>query len=314
MELTIGQHYTWKGLRRTVQRVCKACTTCKEAKHGAKKYGIVPPKKADVLPWHTVCIDLIGPYKIGKKDKQVSLHCMTMIDPATGWFEIAEVPSRQADDISNILELTWLTRYPWPTEVIMDRGREFAKEVREMIMGECGCVRKLITTRNPQANAMVERIHQVIGSMINSMQIRDADSLGPYGWQGILAALRQAVRSTVHTTTRATPTQLVFGRDAILNVGFEADWQYIKERKQHRILQNNARENESRIVHQYSVGDRVMVRQKPNRKYGTDKQRGPYTVTRVNEDNGTLRLTKVTYNGGAVTQTWNVRNVDPCRD
>ena len=181
-------------------------------------------------------------------------------------------------------------------------------------MGEYGCVRKLITTRNPQANAMVERIHQVIGNMINSMQIRDSDSLGECGWQGIMAALRQAVRSAVHTTTRATPTQLVFGRDAILNVGFEADWQYIKDRKQHRILQNNAKENESRIVHEYQVGDRVMVRQKPNRKYGTDKQIGPYTVTRVNEDNGTLRLTKVTDNGGAVTQTWNVRNVDPCRD
>jgi len=121
------------------------------------------------------------------------------------------------------------------------------------------------------------------------------------------------VRSTVHTTTRATPTQLVFGRDALLNIGFEANWQYIKDRKQKRILQNNARENEKRVIYQYSVGDRVMVKQKPNRKFGSDKQLGPYTVTRVN-DNGTLTLTKVTANGGAVTQTWNVRNIDPCRD
>ena len=121
------------------------------------------------------------------------------------------------------------------------------------------------------------------------------------------------MRSTVHATTRATPTQLVFGRDALLNIGFEANWQHIKERKQKRILQNNARENESRIVHQYNIGDRVMVRQKPSRKCGSDKQKGPYTVTRVN-DNGTLMLTKATANGGAVTQTWNVRNIDPCRD
>ena len=313
MELTIGQHYTWKGQRRTIQQVCKACRVCKEAKFGPKKYGIIPPKRAEVTPWHTLCIDLIGPYKIGKGKKEIRLHCMTMIDPATGWFEIVQVPNRQADDISNLLELTWFTRYPWPTEVVMDRGKEFAAEVREMIIKEYGCVRKLITTRNPQANAMVERVHQVIGNMINSLQLTDADSLGEYGWAGILAAVRQAVRSTVHTTTRATPTQLVFGRDALLNIGFVADWQYIKDRKQHRILQNNARENESRIVHQYNVGDRVMVRQKPNRKYGSDKQRGPYTVTRVN-DNGTLRLSKATNNGGAVIQTWNVRNVSPCWD
>jgi hypothetical protein len=43
----------------------------------------------------------------------------------------------------------------------------------------------------------------------------------------------------VHTTLRAKPTQVVLGRDAILNVSFEADWQYIKEHKQRLIVQNN---------------------------------------------------------------------------
>ena len=182
-----------------------------------------------------------------------------------------------------------------------------------MLKRDYGCVRRLITTRNPQANAIVERVHQVIGNMIRVLEVKSKNDLGEYGWQGVLSAVRQAVRSTVHTTTRATPTQLVFGRDAILNIGFEANWQYIKERKQHRILQNNARENATRVIHDYSVGDRVMVRQNPNRKFGSDRQLGPYTVTRVN-DNGTLRLAKVTNNGGAVFQTWNVRNIDPCRD
>ena len=313
MELTLGQHFTWSGIRNTTRRVCKACRVCKETKHGPKRCGIMPPKDPEVIPWHALCVDLIGLCKIGKGKKQTILHCLTMIDPATGWFEIAQAPNRRADEVSNVLEMTWLTRHPWPTEVIMDRGREFAREVREMLINDCGCVRKLITTRNPQANSMVERVHQVIGNMVNVLQLRNVDDLGDLGWSGILSAIRQAVRSTAHTTTRATPTQLVFGRDALLNIGFEANWQCVKDRKQKRIPQNNARENESRIVHQCNIGDRVMVRQKPNRKCGSDKQKGPCTVTRVN-DNGTLTLTKVTTNGGAVTQTWNVRNIDPCRD
>ena len=123
--------------------------------------------------------------------------------------------------------------------------------------------------------------------MVRSIGIRDSRDLGHYGWTGILAAVRQAMRSTVHTTLRATPTQLVFGRDALLNVSFEADWQYIKERKQKLILQNNKRENAKRIPHTYSVGDRVMVRKDPNRKHGSNQYKGPYTITRVN-DNGTV--------------------------
>ena len=55
-------------------------------------------------------------------------------------------------------------------------------------------------------------------------------------------------------------------------------------------------------IHAYSVGDKVMVRRQPNRKHGSDRQQGPYTVLRVNE-NGTLRLSKATPNDGAVIQT-----------
>ena len=142
----------------------------------------------------------------------------------------------------------------------MDRGREFAAEVRETLKNEYGINRKMITTRNPQANSIIERVHQVIHNMIRSIGIRDARDLGHYGWTGILSAVRQAMRSTVHTTLRAMPTQLVFGCDALLNVSFQADWQHIKERKQKLILQNNKRENAKRIHHHYTVGDQVMVR------------------------------------------------------
>jgi len=41
-----------------------------------------------------------------------------MIDPATGWFEIVEIPNKKADEIANLLEQTWLVRYPWPQNVI----------------------------------------------------------------------------------------------------------------------------------------------------------------------------------------------------
>ena len=132
-----------------------------------------------------------------------------------------------------------------------------------------------------------------------------------FGFDGILSAVRRAVNSTVHATLRATPTQFVFGRDALLNISFQADWEYIKERKQKLILQNNARENTTRRDYTYTVGQEVYVKQMPNRKHGegADQCRGPYAVTRVN-DNGTVQLSRATTRG-AVLQTWNIRNIDP---
>jgi hypothetical protein len=41
-----------------------------------------------------------------------------------------------------------------------------------------------------------------------------------------------AVQSTFHTPLQNTPGQLVFGRDMILNVKHEANWEWIGARKQ----------------------------------------------------------------------------------
>ena len=313
MELTIGQHYYWKNMRRTIQHVVGRCQTCQLTKPKTRKYGQLPEKTADAVPWKTLCIDLIGPYTIGKGKYATTLHCLTMIDPATGWFEITKVAAKDSMTVANKLELKWFTRYPWPTEVVMDRGTEFMGEVKRMIHDDYGITRKPITTRNPQANAMVERAHQTIHNMIRSQRIRDKRDLEGESWEGILAALRFAMNSTVHTTNRATPSQLVFGRDAMLNVSFEANWQYIKERKQKLIQQNSKRENKTRIPHIYNVGDKVLVLQDPNRKHGEDRYKGPYTINQVN-DNGTVKLTQGTKNGGVVYQTWNVRQVMPYKD
>ena len=148
--------------------------------------------------------------------------------------------------------------------------------------------------------------------LIRTLQIRTKDDLDPdFKWSGLLSAVRRAVVSTVHTTLLATPTQLVFGRDALLNISFQADWEYIKERKQKLIRQNNHRENATRKPYTYGVGDRVMIMQDPNRKHGSDRFIGPFTVTQVN-NNGTVKLSKNADTGGAVHETWNIRNLEPC--
>jgi hypothetical protein len=51
-------------------------------------------------------VDLIGPYNIQRKNKKkpLTLWAVTMIDPATGWFEIASITTKRADVIANIIE------------------------------------------------------------------------------------------------------------------------------------------------------------------------------------------------------------------
>ena len=40
-----------------------------------------------------------------------------MIDPVISWFEMAEIKTKRADIIVNVVGTTWLTKYPYPTHV-----------------------------------------------------------------------------------------------------------------------------------------------------------------------------------------------------
>jgi len=305
-EETIRQHLWWPNMRDDIKRHIGTCDICQKYKKHNQKYGLLPEKEAEAEPWDRLCVDLIGPYTIRRKGKQpLRMQCCTMIDPATGWFEIAQYDDKRAITIANVVEQYWLTRYPWPTRITFDRGSEFiGHEFKRMIKEDYGIKAKPITVRNPQANAIVERVHQTIGNMIKTFQLEDnyLDEDDP--WAGILSATAFAVRSTYHTTLQATPGQLVFGRDMILNIQHTANWKAIKDRKQQIIKKNNLRENRTRIPHTYRRGEKVLLRRDGQNKYERPWD-GPYKILQVNT-NGTVRLRI-----GAVADTVNIRRIHP---
>ncbi len=210
--------------------------------------------------------------------------------------------------MANIVEQEWFCRYPWPTQVTFDRGSEFiGRDFKNMVTNDYGVVCKPITTRNPQSNAIVERVHQVIGNIIRSFELQTnyLDEEDP--WTGILSATAFAVQSTYHTTLQKSPGQLVFGRDMMFNIKHIADWEYIRERKQSIISKNNKAENAKRIPHVYKSGDKVMLKIGTENKY-EQPYSGPHQIIKVN-NNGTVRLQM-----GAVLDTVNIRRIDPYRD
>ena len=105
-----------------------------------------------------------------------------------------------------------------------------------------------ITTRNPQANAILERAYQTIGNILRTFKVQNMvlDDINP--WDGILAA------------TIYTPAQLVFGCDSLINVSHEANWQLIKASKQALFDKGNARENCKRKEYTYKSGDKVLLK------------------------------------------------------
>ena len=85
--------------------------------------------------------------------------------------------------------------------------------------------------QNPQANSAVERVHQMMGNVLRTFDIPDAETPQEQVL-GTLAAIACGVCSAMHTTIRATPMQLAFGHDTILNTNHITDWKCTQSRKQ----------------------------------------------------------------------------------
>jgi hypothetical protein len=75
-----------------------------------KKYGLLPPKIAEshtVSLGHGMCGS--GGFIYNKDTSQNTLHsllALTMIDPATGWFEIVEATNKSATSIQDLFHNT----------------------------------------------------------------------------------------------------------------------------------------------------------------------------------------------------------------
>ena len=103
-----------------------------------------------------------------------------------------------------------------------------------------------------------------------------------------------ATRATIHSTSRATPAQLVFGRNTMLNVQHEANWSYIKERRNKISSKNNKLENATCRKHEYIINNKVLLKMQANLKYGTDAYTGPFKIVLAN-NNGTVKKKRLRY-------------------
>ena len=83
------------------------------------------------------------------------------------------------------------------------------------------------SVKNTQANAILERVHQVIMTMLRTAEIDMANSVAPSDIAIFLTNAAWAIRSTYHTVLKASPGTAIFGRDMLFNIPYIADWNKI---------------------------------------------------------------------------------------
>jgi hypothetical protein len=122
-----------------------------------------------------------------------------------------------------------------------------------------GIKRKQTSVKNPQVNAILERIHGVLWNMLRTSKLDMAELVKASDINIFLSDAARAVCSTYHTVLKASPGAAIFGRDMLFDVPFIADLQKIVEYRQQLTDLGNARENKGRIDYGYEVGQKVLL-------------------------------------------------------
>jgi transposase InsO family protein len=306
---TIALHFYHAHLRSRVEQILHSCDICLRYKLTGRGYGELPPREALIAPWQEVAVDLIGPWKIKIFGQTFVFDSLTMIDTVTNFVELARINNRTAAHVGLQFENNWLSRYPRPMRCIFDQGPEFKTDFQNVLRRH-GIKPIPTTTKNPQANAICERMHQTVENALRPLLYAYPPRNAEQAALLVDTALQTAaysVRTAVHGTLKISPGALVFHRDMILDIPVVADLELLRQQRQALIDQQLIRENRKRISHDYRPGDNVLLKTyRPNTL--EERTTGPFAIIEVHT-NGTVTIQRNAH----VIERINIRRLKPYR-
>jgi hypothetical protein len=158
-------------------------------------------------PWHTIGIDIMGPFPPTPRQKRFLL---LIVDYFTRWVELFALRQTTATHFANVLIDEVICRYGVPLHILSDNGPQFISHWFNEICRALGITHKLTANYHPQTN-MRERVNRTLKA-----QIAIYAQQHPGLWDKELQKLAFAIRTSVNETTGDTPAYLNLGRNPVL--------------------------------------------------------------------------------------------------
>jgi hypothetical protein len=155
---------------------------------------------------------------------------------------VEEIFNKTSEHIAWLVNKMWLSRYPRCHYIICDNGSEFELNF-EYLCVTYGIKRKPTTVKNPQANAILECLHQVSAQMLHTAELDMAETVTPNDVDVFLDSVAWAICSNYHTVFKTSQGVAIFGRNMLFNIPFIANWKKIGDYRQHQTDLKMALEN-----------------------------------------------------------------------
>lgn len=213
----IKKYYYWTGLKEQIQKFISTCDDCQRFKYTVIKKQPMTITTTATSAFQKIALDLFGPLE---EDSEGNRFVLTLQCDLSKFTEAYAIKNKEATTVAKAFVSNFILRYGIPREVISDLGSEFIASVFRECCNILNIKQLTSTAYHHQSVGALEISHKSLGAFLR-MQI----SKFPDEWSTWLPYWSFAYNTTVHTETRYTPYELVFGKHCILpsNVGETVD-------------------------------------------------------------------------------------------
>ncbi|CAF0913458.1 unnamed protein product [Didymodactylos carnosus] len=194
----------WPGMRRDVFKYTQACSSCQQFKYCNRPSSTPMQLHLVTEPWHTIEIDMMGPFPPTQRQKQ---YLLVVVDYFTRWVEMFPLRTTTATDMAIVIVNEVICRYGCPKYILSDNGPQFVAEMFTAICKDLGIKNKFTATYHPQTN-MTERVNKTVKQMV--AQYAEGK---PNSWDKEIAKLAFSIRTSVNDSTGQSPAFLNLSRE-----------------------------------------------------------------------------------------------------
>lgn len=201
----IRSHFWFPKMRKFIKKYVAACLGCAHHKlPSGSKEGLLHPISKVEIPFHTLHADHLGPFP---RSKRGCTYILVIVDAFTKYVSITAVRSTKTKESIKAFK-TLFSYFGSPSRLITDRGTSFTSKQFKAYMHSIGVKHILNSVATPRANGQVERYNRTILASLGSMVHEKNNKT----WDELLPDIQLGLNTTVHSVTKKTPTELLFGR------------------------------------------------------------------------------------------------------
>ena len=218
----------WPGIDKDVEQMIKLCHACQVTGSGAVNYEPLEVTKIPATNWHTVALDIQGPYPT--KD-----YLIALIDYRSRYPVVVRVKSINTQTVVKALDMIF-SMFGYVYKLVADNGKQFMSDEFKQYLQRNGIKLRNVTPYSPWVNGEVERFNRSLKKANQAAYAENKD------WREELNKFLLLYRTTPHATTGQCPATVFFGRNIKNNIP-----EYIPEQSPETELDRKDREMKEKM-------------------------------------------------------------------